>query len=114
MSDAPVITPETKRMSKVTTADSPVPAGQVQAKYSNKWWVLAVLSLVYISGFVDRIGMGVLGQSIKAEFGLADWQLGLLNGIAFSLTYTVLAIPLARFSERHSRITIVSAAAMIW
>ena len=66
-----------------------------------KSYVLGALLVVYIFNFVDRQIVGVLQEPIKAEFGLADWQLGLMTGTAFALFYTMLGLPIARLADRH-------------
>ena len=38
-------------------------------------WALGLLLVVYTSNFIDRSLLGVLGQPIKADLRLADWQL---------------------------------------
>jgi predicted MFS family arabinose efflux permease len=77
-------------------------------------YVLAMLILVYTSNFIDRSILGVLGQPIKEELGLADWQLGVLGGLAFAILYSTLGIPIARLSERTNRVTIMSVAITVW
>jgi predicted MFS family arabinose efflux permease len=77
-------------------------------------YVLAVLILVYTCNFVDRNLMGVLGQAIKTELKLEDWQLGVLAGPAFALLYSVAGLPVARVAERANRTSIIAAAVAVW
>ncbi|MBV04956.1 MAG: hypothetical protein CL474_03075, partial [Acidobacteria bacterium] len=55
-----------------------------------------LLSLVNMFNALDRGALAILVQPIKTDFGLSDTQLGLLTGFAFSLTYALFGIPLAR------------------
>ena len=77
-------------------------------------WFLLLLLLVYASSFVDRIIVAVVGQAIQAEMHLSDLQLGLLGGLAFSIFYATLGIPMARLAERYSRVVIVSLSIAAW
>jgi predicted MFS family arabinose efflux permease len=80
----------------------------------NRAYALAFLILVYTSNFVDRSLLGVLGQPIKAELKLQDWQLGVLGGLAFALLYSFGGLAVARVAERKSRVDIISLAFAAW
>ena len=77
-------------------------------------YVLILLTLVYITNFVDRIVLGILVGPIKAELHLSDSQLGLLGGTAFALFYTALGIPVGWWADRGSRVRIMTAALVCW
>lgn len=77
-------------------------------------YVLILLTLVYITNFVDRIVLGILVGPIKAELHLSDSQLGLLGGTAFALFYTALGIPVGWWADRTSRVRIMTAALLCW
>lgn len=77
-------------------------------------YVLGALLVLYTFNFIDRIVLGIVQEPIKREFGLQDWQLGLLGGPAFALLYTLLGIPIARLAERRSRINIIAFCAGFW
>jgi len=88
-----------------------------EVKVPTDWyrrWFLLLLILVYASSFVDRIIVAVVGQAIKVEMGLTDLQLGLIGGLAFSIFYTTLGIPLARLAERYNRVTLISLSIIAW
>ncbi len=84
--------------------------------YSNAYRgsVLAILVMVYTSNFIDRTIIGTLGQAIKVDLNIADWQLGVLGGMAFALLYTALGIPIARLAEKKSRVNIITICLVIW
>jgi predicted MFS family arabinose efflux permease len=86
---------------------------QTASRAYRKWFLL-LLVLVYASSFIDRIIIAVVGQAIKAEMHLTDLQLGLLGGLAFSVFYTTLGIPMARLAERCSRVKLISLAIVGW
>ncbi|MBA3999006.1 MFS transporter [Brevundimonas sp.] len=79
-----------------------------------RYYVLAILVLVYMLNFLDRQIIGILAAPLKAEFGLSDSQFGLLGGIAFASVYSTLAIPLAWLADRFSRVWIMTGALTVW
>lgn len=88
-------------------------AGEQTVAGSERWFLL-LLGLIYMMNFVDRTIISVAGEAIRRELHLSDLQLGLLGGLAFSLFYAALGIPLARLAERRSRVGIIAAVTAIW
>ena len=76
--------------------------------------VLALLLLAYTFNFIDRSIIATIGPQIREDLGLTSTQIGLLGGLYFALLYTLLGIPIARLAERFNRVTIISAAVVIW
>lgn len=79
-----------------------------------RYYVLAVLILVYMLNFLDRQIIGILAAPLKEHFQLTDSQFGLLGGIAFASVYSTLAIPLAWLADRFSRVWIMTGALAVW
>ncbi len=77
-------------------------------------YTIAVLALVYAFNYMDRQLIVILQESIKADLGFADWQLGLLSGFAFAVFYTLLGVPIARLADRGNRRNIISLAVAVW
>src|ERR1041385_3058802 len=77
-------------------------------------YVLSILLVVYILNFVDRNILSIVAQPMKEELALADWQVGLLGGLAFALFYVVMGLPIARIAERSNRIRIISVLLVVW
>lgn len=77
-------------------------------------YVLGALVVIYMFNFVDRILLGIVQESIKQEFGLTNFQLGILGGPAFALLFTIAGIPIARWAERGNRISIIAIGAAVW
>ncbi len=77
-------------------------------------WFLLLLVLIYASNFVDRIIIAVVGQAMKVDLGLTDLQLGLLGGLAFSLFYAALGLPIARLADRFNRVTLIAVCIAAW
>ena len=77
-------------------------------------YALGLLMLIYVVNFVDRQVVSILAEPIKRDLHLADWQLGLMTGLAFAVLYTVLGLPIARLAERGDRPLIIAAAVAVW
>ena len=77
-------------------------------------YALSLLLGIYTINFLDRQVVNILAEPIKQDLGLADWQLGLMSGLAFALFYTVLGIPIARLAERGNRPMIIGSAVAAW
>lgn len=92
---------------------SPVPAADLGSpRY--RAYVLGLLVAAYTLNGVDRSAVGIIQEPIRAEFGLTDFQLGLLGGPTFALLYSVLGIPIARLAETGNRVRILAAAVLFW
>ncbi|MEM9739239.1 MAG: MFS transporter [Pseudomonadota bacterium] len=77
-------------------------------------YVLFALIVVYTFNFIDRTLIGVLGEQIRETFGLSDFMIGILSGLAFATLYTLLGIPFAMLAERRSRTWIIAIAMAAW
>ena len=97
-----------------TIAQSDSQAANLQTGRGTRNYVLAVLTLVYVFNFIDRQILVILQESIKAEMGLSDTQLGLLSGITFALFYTIMGIPIARWADRANRRNIIALSLTVW
>ncbi|WP_234027596.1 spinster family MFS transporter [Aurantiacibacter arachoides] len=76
--------------------------------------VLAMLLLVYIFNFLDRMMLSILAAPIQAELGLSDGEMGLLGGLAFAVLYSTLAVPLSAVADRTSRSWVITIALVFW
>ena len=78
------------------------------------WYVVAVLSLAAIVSYIDRQVINLLVEPIKADLGVSDVQISLLQGFSFALFYAVLAIPLAWISDRYNRKIVILVGLVCW
>jgi len=88
--------------------------GQSYGSFGYRTYVLLTLTVVYTFNFIDRILISVVGRPIIDEFGLSNFQFGILSGIGFALFYTLLGIPIATLSERMSRVRIIGVCVILW
>ena len=78
------------------------------------WYVVGVLTLAYTVSFIDRQILNLLVQPIRQDLGISDTQIGLLQGIAFAIFYSVLGVPIARLADRSNRRNIIAAGIFLW
>ena len=78
------------------------------------WYVVALLVLSYASGVIDRIVIGLLVQPIKADLGLSDTQIGVIQGLAFALFYSLFTLPIGFLVDRWTRTSVVWGGSFIW
>ncbi|WP_194744404.1 spinster family MFS transporter [Thermaurantiacus tibetensis] len=76
--------------------------------------MLAVLAAANILSYLDRIIVNLLVQPIKADLGISDTQFGMLQGLAFGLFYTLLALPIGRLVDSRPRKIIIAAGVFVF
>jgi len=96
----------------MASAAAEIDTSHVSRGYRN--YVMGLLLSIYIVNFIDRQVVNILAEPIKHDLGLADWQLGLMGGLAFAVLYTILGIPVALLAERKDRSVIISVAIALW
>ena len=77
-------------------------------------WFMSVMLIVMIVSFADRAIVSVLAQPIKEDLNLTDTDLGMIQGLGFSILYACLGIPLGILAERASRKLLIAASIAIW
>jgi len=78
------------------------------------WFVVFVLCLAAIIGYLDRQVINLLVDPIKADLGINDTQIGLLQGFSFVIIYVLVAIPLAWVADVGKRTTVITAGVVCW
>jgi MFS family permease len=78
------------------------------------WYVVGVLMLLYVNSFLDRVIISLVIEPMKHDLGITDTQISLLQGLAFALFYSVLAVPFGRLADRRSRRWIIGIGATFW
>ena len=78
------------------------------------WYVVVILTIAYVFSFLDRQILSLLVEPIKADLGISDTEMSLLQGLAFGIFHTLLGIPIGRLADRRSRRGIIAAGITIW
>jgi MFS family permease len=73
-----------------------------------EWYVVGALTSLYTLSFIDRTILGLLIGPIKRDLGINDTQVGLLTGLAFSVFYTLVGLPIGRLVDTKNRRNIIA------
>lgn len=79
----------------------------------NAWRVVALLAVANLLNFYDRTIPAILVEPIKSEFGLGDFEIGLLSA-GFTVVYAIAGIFLGRMADRRSRRMIMGWGLLGW
>lgn len=92
-----------------TIGDGPFKQGGTYA-----WVVVFILCLASVVGFVDRQVINLMVDPIRADLGINDVQIGLLQGFSFVLLYAFLAIPVAWLADSGKRTRVITLGILCW
>jgi len=76
--------------------------------------ILMLLSAINLLNYIDRISLSLLLEPIKKDLALSDGQMGLLSGVAFSLFYAFLGIPIGRIADRGGKAWLLPLCVFLW
>src|SRR5688500_16076773 len=79
-----------------------------RVRFTYKSYLLVILSTVLALSYAERTLFGLSLQEIKVDIQLSDTELGFLGGLGFTLFYSFIGLPIARWADRGNRITILS------
>lgn len=77
-------------------------------------YLLILLAVILALNGLDGTALGLVLPSVKISLHLTDEELGVLTGIAFSLFYSTVGIPIGRWADRGNRVTIIALATALW
>jgi MFS family permease len=78
------------------------------------WYVVAVLSVANLFSFLDRTVLNLLVTPVKRALSLSDTEIGLVQGAAFGIFYTLMILPFGWLADRTARNRIVSLGIAVW
>nr|WP_184021858.1 MFS transporter [Sphingobium boeckii] len=78
------------------------------------WYVVSLLTLAYALAILDRVSIGLLIVPLQATLHINDTQFGLLQGMAFSLFYSMLGLPLGIWCDRSRRVPLLVIGLLLW
>ena len=73
-----------------------------------------MLIIVYVFNFIDRQILSILAESIKADLGISDADIGFLYGTAFAVFYAIFGIPLGKMADVWVRRKLISVGLGFW
>src|SRR5215472_2765251 len=78
------------------------------------WYVLGLLTLVYVFSFLDRTILSLLVGPIRRDLHITDTQASLLIGFSFAVFYTFLGLPIGRVADIYSRRQLIAVGISTW
>lgn len=78
------------------------------------WWTLAVLVGLSAVSYVDRQIISLLVGPIRADLHVSDFQISLLQGIAFALFFAAFGLPLGWLVDRAQRRLVIFGGVVVW
>jgi MFS family permease len=78
------------------------------------WYVVLALTAIYMLSYMDRQILSLLVGPIKRDLGISDTRVGLLQGLAFALFYTLMGLPLGRMVDTRNRRNLIAAGVVVW
>jgi MFS family permease len=87
-------------------------AASTESRYA--WYVVGVLTLANVSGFLDRQVLSLLVPAIERDLHISDTQMSYLIGLSFSVFYTVLGLPIAWWADRANRRNVMAVGVTLW
>ncbi len=112
-----------------TTADGEAPKGEPAGEAKSEaqklaeqpwpprkdaYYSLIVMTIVVMFTVIDRQIMSVMIEPMKETYQVSDTMIGLLVGAAFSITYGIAGLPIARFADQTNRRNLVAASIGFW
>lgn len=78
------------------------------------WLTVGILFLAGILSVIDRSAINLLVDPLKADLGITDEQIGLLQGLAFGLFYACMGVPMGMAADRFSRRNLIAFGITVW
>ncbi len=68
----------------------------------------------YALSFVDRQILSLLVGPMKHDLAISDTRIGLLQGIAFAVFYSLMGLPLGRLADTRNRRNVIFVGVVLW
>lgn len=78
------------------------------------WWVVVVLAVGLTISLADRVIMVLMTGPLKHDLHLSDTEIGLLQGLAFTIFYVLAGLPLGRMADTTNRRTLAATCVVAW
>jgi MFS family permease len=78
------------------------------------WFSVAILLVVAVMSYLDRQIIALMVEPIRLSLGVTDFQIGLLQGVAFGLFYAAFGLPIGWLVDRYSRRKIIYFGMTLW
>ena len=90
------------------------PAGEENASFVLRWYVLFVMMLAYTINIADRYVMSTVLEQIRLDLHLSDGGVAFLTGVSLALFYVGMGIPLSWIADRYNRRNLLAISITLW
>lgn len=101
-------------MATVTAPPAAAAPASVPAGGFYRWYVVGFLTLASTVSIIDRQILALMIGPVKRDLGVSDTMMGLLGGLAFTLFYTALTLPMAWLADHTNRRRIIGLGIFFW
>ena len=77
-------------------------------------YVVFIFFLCFVFSYVDRQIVSILVQPLKATLRLSDVQIGMLQGMAFTICYATAGVFVAKLVDKSNRVRLIAVCVAIW
>ncbi|MET0309980.1 MAG: MFS transporter [Sphingomonas sp.] len=78
------------------------------------WSTVGLFCIAAILSYTDRQILSLLVDPIRADLHISDTQVGVLQGIAFAITYSFAGLPFGRLADLLPRRSVILAGVGLW
>lgn len=93
---------------------SPEGAARNRSSAAYMWLVVLLFTMAATLSIIDRQILALMIGPVKQDLGVSDTMMGLLGGLAFTLFYAVMSLPMAWLADRANRRNIIVIAIIFW
>lgn len=89
------------------------PIGFDNRSYYRTYLIVLLATILALNG-LDGTALGLVLPTIKSALQLSDTELGVLTGIAFSVFYATVGLPIGRWADRGDRVALIACTTALW
>lgn len=99
-----------------TMASAPRPSSEAVCapRERGAWWMVCALFLIYVLAWLDRLIISMMVAPIKESLAMSDFQMSLVLGPAFAISYAIFGMPLGWAADHYSRRWVIFGGVLVW
>lgn len=78
------------------------------------WFSIFIFLIIAVLAYLDRQVISLLVEPIRESLGVSDFQIGLLQGVAFGVFYALFGLPIGWLVDRTSRRGVIYVGMTLW
>lgn len=78
------------------------------------WTLVSIFAVASVVSVLDRGVLNLVVDPVRADLGISDVQISLLQGLSFGLFYATVSVPLGFLADRVQRLRLITAGVFLW